>query len=123
MYSKPERFSTCWRGFGPAAGNDQLRGFQWTGTDCEAAPRPAAKEKTGERGFDPRLTDSESVSQKSQPIEHKQLTETESSDLLRNLLLYLHEQTELQTILEAWPSLSTELRRALVRLVKVDAET
>ena len=81
------------------------------------------KEKTGERGFEPRLTDSESVGPKSQPPEHKQLTESNASDLLRNLLLYLHEQTELQTILEAWPALSTELRRALVRLVKVDADT
>ena len=81
------------------------------------------KEKTGERGFEPRLTDSESVSPNSQPPENKQLTESNASDLLRNLLHYLHDQTELQTMLEAWPTLSTELRQALARMVKVDADT
>ena len=96
-----------------AASNENRRSSATTGE----------KEKTGERGFEPRLTDSESVSPKSQPVSSKQLTESESSDLLRNLLHYLQDQTELQTILEAWPTLSTELRQALVRLVKVDGET
>ena len=81
------------------------------------------KKKTREREFEPRLTDSESVSLKSQPPEHKQLTESNESDLLRNLLHYLQDQTELQAILEASPALSKELRRALVRLVNVDTET
>ena len=42
MYSKPGRFSTCWRGSGPEAGNDQKRGFRWTATECEAASGSAA---------------------------------------------------------------------------------
>jgi len=75
-------------------------------------------EGTGERGFEPRLTDPESVVLPSEALKRQTLSDLPTCDSASCLAPIVQSHPELTKLIEAWPDLSADLREAILRMVR-----